>query len=171
MADEEEDSSFLSGIKSRLAKAPCVRDSIISGITGGFFVGFAAFIFTSNSRRGYNWGFGSSIALLQFQYFGCKFKQLEQERIQKALKEGIRQHILTEGTAQADQNIESKALTETEGHVPLDELEEFERRAQAAVARRAQEAAAAAASGAPSTPSPVTPAPTTPPAAAACDCS
>jgi len=106
---------------------------------------------------------------MNVQYFGCKLKRLEEEKLQKLLKEGIRQHILTEGTAQADKSIiEAKPLTDTEGHVPLDELEAFERRAQAAIARRQQEAAAALAAGEPLSPPPPPPAPSAP--APSCDC-
>lgn len=126
----DDDDGFLSLIKRKITKTPCLRDSLISGITGGFFAGFGAFILTSTQIKAINWGFGTCISLMAFQFTGCKLKRREQENLQKVLKEGIKETLLREGTAKANPDSTTYILTETQGHVPLDELEEFERRAR-----------------------------------------
>jgi len=159
MADED-DSGLLSAVKKKISTTPCLRDSLISGITGGFFAGFAAFILTSTQKRAINWGFGAGLGLFNIQFIGCKVKRREQEQMQERLKSGIREHLLREGTAEANPEAAPYILTETEGHVPLDELEQFERRAS-------EKQALAASSPAPPPPPSALPETQTP----ACDCS
>ena len=78
--NEEKDPSLIERVKTKIGQAPCVRAGLISGITGGLFLGFAAFIVTSKSIKAINWGFGGFLALSNVQYFGCKLKSLEQVR-------------------------------------------------------------------------------------------
>lgn len=129
--DDEKDPSLGSRFKDYLRQNPCVRDAAASGLVGGFFTGFAAFIWTSQPPRGYNWFVGTFIALANIQYFGCKLKRREQERQADMVRRGMAHQRLIEGTDRDTGDIVSPKITTSEGHVPLDELEEFERQAQA----------------------------------------
>ena len=77
MADKDE-SGLLATVKSQIAKSPCYRDSMISGITGGFFVGFGTFILTSVYKKAMNFGFGTFVVLSNLQFVACKLQLKEQ---------------------------------------------------------------------------------------------
>jgi len=124
---DEDNSPFIQAVKYFTKITPCVRDSLISGITGGLAVGVGTFILSSSSKKGYKWGFGAYFLLSQIQYFACKYKEIAQKRYAEQARIVMRERSLREGTA--DALPDSRPATNTDDIVPLDELEFFERRA------------------------------------------
>jgi hypothetical protein len=134
MADGDDERGI---VRQTIETTPCLRDSIITGITGGLFLGVATFLFTSKPVRAANVCVWAGVALLNFQFLACKIKIRETEKNHKLVREGIRAQLLTEGTAAAP-DIEAADLTDRDLFIPSGELDSFEERARAKLAERVQ---------------------------------
>lgn len=77
------------GFVKRVMLIPCMRNSLMYGISGGLGVGLAHFLFTSNVSRSTNLGMGSYIFVLLGTWSYCRYQlaleRAESYKLQKAM--------------------------------------------------------------------------------------
>uniref|UniRef100_A0A0B7BVM3 Cytochrome c oxidase assembly protein COX20, mitochondrial n=1 Tax=Arion vulgaris TaxID=1028688 RepID=A0A0B7BVM3_9EUPU len=78
---EEDNTDPKPGFFTRFLKIPCMRNSLLNGISGGLGVGLSYFLFTSNVSKATNWGTGGFLLVLYTTWGVCRFKRAKDAEV------------------------------------------------------------------------------------------